>query len=118
MLIYVLLGSAVLTVVFGGWVDAAVILSVAVINAVIGFLQEGRAEKALDGIRRMLSLNAKSWLMPVKSWMTTTPGQGGGVLGTAQYVGMTPCSVRISTSDDVFMRPSVHRDAPSRKARG
>ncbi|MBX0300573.1 HAD-IC family P-type ATPase [Cryobacterium sp. 1639] len=59
VLIYVLLGSAVLTVVFGDWVDASVILAVAVINAVIGFLQEGRAEKALDGIRRMLSLNAK-----------------------------------------------------------
>ncbi|ANP74716.1 cation-translocating P-type ATPase [Cryobacterium arcticum] len=58
VLIYVLLGSAVLTVVFGEWVDAAVILAVAVINAVIGFLQEGRAEKALDGIRRMLSLTA------------------------------------------------------------
>ena len=60
VLIYVLLGSAVLTVVFGDWIDAAVILAVAVINAVIGFLQEGRAEKALDGIRRMLSLNAKT----------------------------------------------------------
>ncbi|POH66876.1 carbonate dehydratase [Cryobacterium zongtaii] len=60
VLIYVLLGSAVLTMVFGDWVDASVILAVAVINAVIGFLQEGRAEKALDGIRRMLSLNAKA----------------------------------------------------------
>ena len=60
VLIYVLLGSAVLTVVFGDWIDASVILAVAVINAVIGFLQEGRAEKALDGIRRMLSLNAKT----------------------------------------------------------
>jgi len=60
VLIYVLLGSAVLTVVFGDWIDAAVILAVAVINAVIGFLQEGRAEKALDGIRRLLSLNAKT----------------------------------------------------------
>lgn len=60
VLIYVLLGSAVVTLVFSEWVDAAVILSVAIINAVIGFLQEGRAEKALDGIRQMLSLNAKT----------------------------------------------------------
>jgi magnesium-transporting ATPase (P-type) len=60
VLIYVLLGSAVLTVVFGDWIDASVILAVAVINAVIGSLQEGRAEKALDGIRQLLSLNAKA----------------------------------------------------------
>ncbi|MBC7597057.1 MAG: HAD-IC family P-type ATPase [Kineosporiaceae bacterium] len=58
VLIYVLLAAAVLKSIFGDWIDAAVILAVAVINAVIGFLQEGRAEKALDGIRRMLSLHA------------------------------------------------------------
>jgi magnesium-transporting ATPase (P-type) len=58
VLIYVLLAAAVLKSIFGDWIDAAVILAVAVINAVIGFLQEGRAEKALDGIRRMLSLRA------------------------------------------------------------
>jgi pimeloyl-ACP methyl ester carboxylesterase len=37
--------------------------------------------------------------MPVKSWITTTPGHGGGADGTAQYAGMSPCSVRICTSD-------------------
>ena len=77
VLIYVLLGAAVVTAVFGEWVDSAVILSVAVINAVIGFLQEGRAEKALDGIRKMLSLNAQtrrggSWLNADAS--TLVPG--------------------------------------------
>ena len=35
----------------------------------------------------------RSWLMPVKSWITTTPGHGGGVVGTAQYAGMIPCPV-------------------------
>ena len=40
------------------WVDTAVILGVVIINAVIGFLQEGKAERALDAIRNMLSLNA------------------------------------------------------------
>ena len=59
VLIYVLLAAAVLKSIFGDWIDAAVIFAVAVINAVIGFLQEGRAEKALDGIRRMLSLHAQ-----------------------------------------------------------
>ncbi len=35
-----------------------------------------------------------SSLMPVKSWITTTPGHGGGAAGTAQYAGMTPRPVR------------------------
>ncbi|MHA7221705.1 HAD-IC family P-type ATPase [Arthrobacter sp. RHLT1-20] len=59
VLIYVLLASAVLKLIFRDWIDAAVIIAVAVINAVIGFLQEGRAEKALDAIRKMLSLHAQ-----------------------------------------------------------
>jgi magnesium-transporting ATPase (P-type) len=58
VLIYVLLGSALLTVLLADYVDAAVIAGVVVINALIGFLQEGKAEKALDAIRNMLSLNA------------------------------------------------------------
>ncbi|GIG35946.1 carbonate dehydratase [Cellulomonas pakistanensis] len=59
ILIYILLASAVLKAVLGDWVDFAVILAVAVINAAVGFLQEGQAEKALDGIRTMLSLDAQ-----------------------------------------------------------
>ena len=58
VLIYILLVSSVLTAFLGHWVDSGVILGVVVINAAIGFLQEGKAEKALHAIRRMLSLNA------------------------------------------------------------
>ncbi|MFJ2519290.1 cation-translocating P-type ATPase [Cellulosimicrobium cellulans] len=59
VLIYILLVSAVLKAILGDWVDFTVILAVAVINAAIGFIQEGRAESALEGIRNMLSVNAE-----------------------------------------------------------
>ncbi|WP_127477026.1 cation-transporting P-type ATPase [Sulfurivermis fontis] len=58
ILIYVLLLAAVVTALLGHWVDTAVIIGVVVINALIGFLQEGKAEKALDAIRSMLSQKA------------------------------------------------------------
>ena len=58
VLIYVLLGAAVMTAALAHWVDTAVILGVVVINALIGFIQEGKAESALEAIRNMLPLQA------------------------------------------------------------
>ncbi len=58
VLIYVLLLAAGVTALLGHAIDTAVILAVVVINAFIGFIQEGRAEKALASILRMLSQKA------------------------------------------------------------
>ncbi|KPV41873.1 carbonate dehydratase [Thiohalorhabdus denitrificans] len=58
VLIYVLLAAAGGTAFLDHWVDTGVILGVVLINAVVGFLQEGKAEEALDAIRGMLSPKA------------------------------------------------------------
>ncbi len=55
LLIYVLLASAAVTAALGHWVDTGVILAVVLVNAVIGFIQEGRAEQAMVAIREMLA---------------------------------------------------------------
>ncbi|MGA0209693.1 MAG: cation-transporting P-type ATPase, partial [Candidatus Nanopelagicales bacterium] len=49
-LIYVLLGSAAVTLIIGHGVDAAVILGVVAVNALIGFIQEWRAGIAVKMI--------------------------------------------------------------------
>lgn len=55
VLIYILLAAAVITAIMGHWVDTFVILGVAVINALIGFIQESNAEKSLKSIQNMLA---------------------------------------------------------------
>lgn len=58
ILLYVMLGAAVITAWLGHWVDTGVLLAAVIINAVIGFIQEGKAEAALEAIRSMLSPHA------------------------------------------------------------
>lgn len=60
VLIYVLLAAAVLTAILGKWTDLGVILGVVLLNAIVGFVQEGKAEKAMESIRGMLSPKAKA----------------------------------------------------------
>src|SRR6056297_2561257 len=55
VLIYVLIAAALVTAALQHWVDTGVILAVVLVNAVIGYIQEGRAEQAMAAIRGMLA---------------------------------------------------------------
>lgn len=57
-LIYVLMAATILTAFLQHWIDTFVILGVVIINAIIGYVQEDKAQKALDGIKNMLSPKA------------------------------------------------------------
>jgi Ca2+-transporting ATPase len=58
-LIYLLLAAAVLAFLLGHTTDAGVILVVVVLNAAIGALQEGRAERSLRALRRMTTQSTR-----------------------------------------------------------
>lgn len=56
LLIYVLLFAALLSWLSGHWTDGLVILGVVIINAIVGLIQEGKAEHALAAIRQLLKI--------------------------------------------------------------
>src|SRR5262249_45517775 len=58
ILVYVLLGAGFTKLMLNLWIDAAIIFGVVILNALLGFIQEGKAEKALESIRNMLSAEA------------------------------------------------------------
>jgi magnesium-transporting ATPase (P-type) len=60
ILVYVLLGAGFTKLMLNLWVDAAIIFGVVILNALLGFFQEGKAEKALESIRNMLSAEART----------------------------------------------------------
>lgn len=57
-LVYLLLAAVVVSALLGEWVDAAVIFGVVVVNAIVGFLQESKAEDAIGALAEMVITEA------------------------------------------------------------
>ncbi len=54
-LVYLLFAAAAVTAFLGEWVDSSVILGVVLVNALVGFLQEAKAEKAVGALSRLVT---------------------------------------------------------------
>jgi Ca2+-transporting ATPase len=53
VLTYVLLGAAVISLVLGDWIEAIAILAIVILNAVMGYVQESKAEEAMAALQKM-----------------------------------------------------------------
>jgi len=59
LLIYILIVVSVFTILIGEWVDAVVIIGVVFINSLIGFIQEGKATKAMESLQKFVKTETK-----------------------------------------------------------
>ncbi len=60
LVIWILIVAALLFGVLGDWPDALAILTIVVLNAFLGFLQQERAERSLNALRKLSAPQAKS----------------------------------------------------------
>ncbi|MFE7376987.1 cation-translocating P-type ATPase [Bacillus cereus] len=58
VLVYVLLIAALISAFVGEWADASIIAIVVILNAVIGVIQESKAEQALEALKKMATPKA------------------------------------------------------------
>jgi cation-transporting ATPase F len=57
-LIYILLGAAITTAFLHEWVDSGVIFGVVIINVIVGFIQEVKAEEAIESLKNLIDTEA------------------------------------------------------------
>ncbi len=60
VIVWVLLGAALISGLLGEWVDAAAIIAIVIVNGILGFIQEYRAERSLAALRNLAVVMARA----------------------------------------------------------
>ncbi|KAF9374567.1 plasma membrane H+-ATPase, partial [Podila verticillata] len=58
---YLIEVACIISAIVEDWLDFGIILGLLVVNACIGFIEESKAESALDALRQTLALKTRAW---------------------------------------------------------
>ena len=61
LVIWILLAATIISAFLGDWIEAGAIFAIVLLNALLGFLQERKAEAALLSLRKISSPQARVW---------------------------------------------------------
>lgn len=97
VMILVLLTAAIVSGIVGDLKDSIVILIIVVLNAVVGFIQEYRAEKAMQALKQMAAMQAKSLRDGKLTWLSASSLVPGDIV-LLEAGDSIPADIRISES--------------------
>lgn len=97
VMILILLAAAIISGIIGDLTDTIVILVIVVLNAVIGFFQEYRAEKAMQALKQMAVTQARVLRGGQSNWLPATALVPGDVI-LLEAGNAVPADIRIVES--------------------
>jgi len=97
VMILVLLAAAIISGIVGDLKDTIVILIIVVLNAVVGFIQEYRAEKAMQALKQMAAMQAKTLRDGKLTWLSASSLVPGDIV-LLEAGDSIPADIRISES--------------------
>ncbi len=105
-LVYLLVLAAAVTAAMAHYVDAAVIFGVVLVNAVVGFLQESKAEKAIESLKKMVQTETTVLRDGIKRRISSRELAPGDVV-FLQSGDKTPADMRLIESRDLQIDESA-----------
>jgi len=105
-LIYILLAATLITLLLQEWVDAGVIFGVVLVNAVIGFLQESKAVKAMEALAKTMVTEATVLRAGEKRRISSTEVVPGDIV-LLQSGDKVPADMRLISARDLHVDESA-----------